>query len=83
MSPKPNLKYVQNAFYSQSFLFRYKDLKRSKIRGTKLCSKLKRSEIKQARKKFVSTLEHVQVPKWDRARRSEVKASSIGMPHPL
>ena len=38
---------------------------------------------RQVQERLVSTLEHMQVPKWDRTRCPEEKASSVGIPHPL
>ena len=52
-------------------------------RGTEGCSKLKSLETRQFQERLVSTLEYLQVPKWDSAMCPEEKASSIGMPHPL
>ena len=40
----------------------------SKNRSTEGCSKLKNPETRQVQEKLVSTLEHLQVPKWDRTR---------------
>ena len=40
----------------------------SKNRSTEGCSKLKSPETRQVQEIFVSTLEHLQVPKWDRTR---------------
>ena len=57
--------------------------RKSKNRSTEGCSKLKSPETKQVQERLVSTLEHLQVPKWDRTRCSEEYASSVGMPHPL
>ena len=37
-------------------------------RSTEGCSKFKSPEKRQVQERFVSTLEHVQVPKWDRTR---------------
>ena len=37
-------------------------------RSTEGCSKLKGMETRQAQERLVSTLEHMQVPKWDRTR---------------
>ena len=54
---------------------------RQKI-STEGCSKFKRSGDKTS-SGDISTLEHMQVPKWDRTRCPEEKASSVGMPHPL
>ena len=54
-----------------------------KNRSTEGCSKLKSPETRQVQERLVSTLEHLQVPKWDRTRCPEEKASSVGMPHPL
>ena len=39
-----------------------------KRRSTEGCSKLKSRETRQAQERLVSTLEHMQVPKWDRTR---------------
>ena len=50
-------------------------------RSTEGCSKLKSPETRQVQDRLVSTLEHMQVPKWDRTRCPEEKASSVGMPH--
>ena len=41
---------------------------RSKNRSTEGCSKLKSPETRQVQEILVSTLEHLQVPKWDRTR---------------
>ena len=40
----------------------------SKNRSTEGCSKLKSPETRQVQEILVSTLEHLQVPKWDRTR---------------
>ena len=40
-------------------------------------------ETRQVQERLVSTLEHLQVPKWDRTRCPEEKASPVSMPHPL
>ena len=37
-------------------------------RSTEGCSKFKGPETRQVQKRLVSTLEHMQVPKWDRTR---------------
>ena len=37
-------------------------------RSTEGCSKFKSPEIRQVQERLVSTLEHMQVPKWDRTR---------------
>ena len=37
-------------------------------RSTEGCSKFKSLETRQAQERLVSTLEHMQVPKWDRTR---------------
>ena len=37
-------------------------------RSTEGCSKLKGPETRQVQERLVSTLEHMQVPKWDRTR---------------
>ena len=52
-------------------------------RSTKGCSKFKSPETRQVQERLVSTLEHMQVPKWDRTRCPEEQASSVDMPHPL
>ena len=52
-------------------------------RSTEGCSKFKSPETRQVQERLVSTLEHMQVPKWDRTRCPEENASSVGMPHPL
>ena len=39
-----------------------------KNRSTEGCSKLKSPETRQVQEILVSTLEHLQVPKWDRTR---------------
>ena len=40
----------------------------SKNRSTEGCSKLKSPETRQVQEILVSTLEHLQAPKWDRTR---------------
>ena len=50
---------------------------------TEGCSKLKSPETRQVQEKLVSTLEHLQVLKWDRTSCPEEWVSSIGMPHPF
>ena len=40
----------------------------SKTRSTEGCSNLKSPETRQVQEILVSTLEHLQVPKWDRTR---------------
>ena len=52
-------------------------------RSTEGCSKFKGPETRQVQERLVSTLEHMQVPKWDRTRCPEEQAPSVGMPHPL
>ena len=52
-------------------------------RSTEGCSKFKSPETRQVQERLVSTLEHMQVPKWDRTRCPEESASPVGMPHPL
>ena len=52
-------------------------------RSTEGYSKFKSPETRQVQERLVSTLEHMQVPKWDRTRCPEELASSVGMPHPL
>ena len=37
-------------------------------RSTEGCSKFKSPETRQVQERLVSTLEHMQVPKWDRTR---------------
>ena len=37
-------------------------------RSTEVCSKFKSPETRQVQERLVSTLEHMQVPKWDRTR---------------
>ena len=37
-------------------------------RSTEGCSKFKGPETRQVQERLVSTLEHMQVPKWDRTR---------------
>ena len=51
-------------------------------RSTEGCSKFKSPETRQVQERLVSTLEHMQVPKWDRTRCPEESASPVGMPHP-
>ena len=60
----------------------FKSVKRQK-RSTEGCSKFKSPETRQVQERLVSTLEHMQVPKWDRTRCPEESASPVGMPHPL
>ena len=57
-------------------------VKRQK-RSTEGCSKFKGPETRQVQERLVSTLEHMQVPKWDRTRCPDGKASSVGMLHLL
>ena len=52
-------------------------------RSTEGFSKLKSPETIQVQERLVSKLEQMQVPKWDRSRCPDEKASSVGMPHPL
>ena len=52
-------------------------------RSTEGFSKLKRPETRPVQKRLVSTLEHLQVPKWDRTSCLEELTSSVGMPHLL
>ena len=56
---------------------------RSKTRITEGCPKPKSPETRQVKERLVSTLEHLQVLKWDMTRCPEEKVSSVGMPHPL
>ena len=58
-----------------SCLYKYKDQNRFDVsitlkqnRSTEVCSKLKSPERRQVQERLVSTLEHMQVPKWDRTR---------------
>ena len=51
--------------------------------STEGCSKFKRPETRQVQERLVSTLEHMQVPKWDRTRCPEEQACPVGMPQPL
>ena len=55
----------------------------SKNRSTEGCSKLKIPKTRQVQERLVSTLKHLQVPKWDRTRCPEEQASFVGMPYPL
>ena len=41
---------------------------RQQKRSTEGCSKFKSPETRQVQERLVSTLEHMQVPKWDRTR---------------
>ena len=43
-------------------------IERKQNRSTKGCSVLKRPDTRQVKERLVSTLEHLQVPKWDRTR---------------
>ena len=43
----------------------------------------KSPEKRQVLERLVSTIEYLQVPKWDRTRCPEELASSVGMPYPL
>ena len=43
-------------------------LHKAKTRSTEGCSKLKSPETRQLQERLVSTLEHLQVPKWERTR---------------
>ena len=43
----------------------YKNILLSKNRSTEGCSKLKSPETRQVQEILVSTLEHLQAPKWD------------------
>ena len=52
-------------------------------RSTEGCSNFKSPETRQVQERLVSSLVHMQVPKWDRTRYPEEWASSVGMPHPL
>ena len=61
----------------------YNCLSSKKNRSTEGCSKLKSPGTRQVQERLVSTLEHMQVPKWDRTRCPEELAYSVGMPHPL
>ena len=60
-----------------------KSISKEKKNTTEGCSKLKSPEARQVWERLVSTLEHLQVPKWDRTRCPEELATSVGMPHPL
>ena len=46
-------------------------------RSTEVCSKLKSPETRQVQERLVSTLEHMQVPKWDSTRCPEDKLSFV------
>ena len=59
------------------------DFAERKNKSTEGCLKLKSPETRQVQETLVSTLEHLQVPKWDRTSCQEEQASSVGMPHPL
>ena len=52
-------------------------------RSTEGYSKFKSPETRQVQERLLSTLEHMQIPSWDRTRCPEELASSVGMPHPL
>ena len=47
--------------------FVYMNITKQK-RSTEGCSKFKSPETRQVQERLVSTLEHMQVPKWDRTR---------------
>ena len=59
-------KYCETA-YSRSGINQMWILKKQK-RSTEGCSKFKGPETRQVQERLVSTLEHMQVPKWDRTR---------------
>ena len=60
-----------------------RNLKQNRSTSPEGCSKLKSTETRQVKERLVSTLEDMQVSKWDRTRRPEEKAPYVGMPHPL
>ena len=56
--------YIAEQISRQHFCFKLVKQKRS----TEGCSKFKGPETRQVQERLVSTLEHMQVPKWDRTR---------------
>ena len=63
--------YVTNLSCVQTFSFSLFSLEHPSIRqnrSTEGCSKLKTLQTRQVQERMVSTLEHTQVPKWDRTR---------------
>ena len=71
---------VEGSLYVDDFLMSYRSnntrscerqlqgsLKKQK-RSTEGCSKFKSPDTRQVQERLVSTLEHMQVPKWDRTR---------------
>ena len=57
------------------------DLNTNEQKGTtEGCSKFKSLETGQVQEKLASTLEHMQVPKWDRTMCPEEYTSAVGMP---
>ena len=58
-------------------------LRTKQNRSTEGCSKLKSLEARHVQESLVSTLQHLQVPKWDRTRCLEETASYVGMSYPL
>ena len=61
---------IITSYYSDdllNFIYIINYLNKQK-RSTEGCSKLKSPETRQVQERLVSTLEHMQVPKWDRTR---------------
>ena len=63
-----------------SIIMPYLDIFLRGKREVPYCSKFKSPETRQVQDRLVSTLEHMQVPKWDRTRCPEESASPFGMP---
>ena len=78
----PNLKFVPTPSKWRLCFILCVELIEQK-RSTEWCSKFKSPETRQNQERLVSTLEHMQVPKWERTRCPEEKPSSDDMPHPL
>ena len=53
--------------YSYTYVYSFSYDNKQK-RSTEGCSKFKSPETRQVQERLVSTLEHMQVPKWDRTR---------------
>ena len=67
--PPENSKYVSNDVFEvleEEYVRFSHDCKQK--RSTEGCSKFKSPETRQVQERLVSTLEHMQVPKWDRTR---------------
>ena len=59
---------MYNVWKAGGYIYSFTYLVGAKNRSTEGCSKLRSPETRQVQEILVSTLEHLQVPKWDRTR---------------